>query len=436
MNTNHTIFVSSTFKDMHAERDIIHEKVIPELYSDFDGNSFDIDFVDLRWGINTENINDENSSAKKILQVCFDEIERSQPFFICLIGNRYGWLPSEESVKSACMNAGIDHNNYIGKSITEIEVEYAMSQFPKHDNCYFFFRSGIKREDISDLNIRNIYFPDDNEDAEKIKLLKERIRTQYPERCFDYSCRWDDSANTIVGLDNLADLIIDEISGVLNLEKSDNQKQMDVYEKESVAQEAYLKNILSNCVERTEYLDKIINDFVMIDIEQKEMMLIGESGYGKSTLLATLGQNLRKYENVFVINLFSGITVESLDFHFVVRYLYNLIAKKFGYDTFGEDFSNIKQQLYTLLSEVSKQKKIVIIIDAINQLNRCAELDNLDWISSFLIPQNVRIVYSTLPETFRYAISNRNIKEVHLNKLNKFEIKEIACSVANRKHKQ
>ena len=49
MNNNHTIFISSTFKDMHTERDMIHNFVYPELASFFQKYAVNVDFVDLRW---------------------------------------------------------------------------------------------------------------------------------------------------------------------------------------------------------------------------------------------------------------------------------------------------------------------------------------------------------------------------------------------------
>ena len=99
MNNNTTIFLSSTFRDMHAERDIIHNIVLPELSATFQEAALHLDFVDLRWGIDTENEQDEQRANEKILEVCFDEIQRSKPFFICFLGDRYGWIPKQKNIK-------------------------------------------------------------------------------------------------------------------------------------------------------------------------------------------------------------------------------------------------------------------------------------------------------------------------------------------------
>ena len=54
-----SIFVSSTFKDMHEERDILHKRVIPALneYAAQYGES--VSLCDLRWGVNTEDLDNE-----------------------------------------------------------------------------------------------------------------------------------------------------------------------------------------------------------------------------------------------------------------------------------------------------------------------------------------------------------------------------------------
>ena len=45
------IFISSTFSDMHSERDIIQKKVLPSLRHFARKMGHDVSIVDLRWGI-------------------------------------------------------------------------------------------------------------------------------------------------------------------------------------------------------------------------------------------------------------------------------------------------------------------------------------------------------------------------------------------------
>ena len=68
-----SIFVSSTFKDMQYERDLINNYIWPKLNHLANKYNERLYFTDLRWGVNTEDL-DSDEVSKKVLEVCFDEI--------------------------------------------------------------------------------------------------------------------------------------------------------------------------------------------------------------------------------------------------------------------------------------------------------------------------------------------------------------------------
>jgi hypothetical protein len=88
-DNNVKIFISSTFKDMHAERDMLDLDVFPEIAEFLRDYGEELTFIDLRWGINTQTLED-NESTHKILTVCLDEIDNSKPYFIAF--RRTLWL--------------------------------------------------------------------------------------------------------------------------------------------------------------------------------------------------------------------------------------------------------------------------------------------------------------------------------------------------------
>ena len=95
-----TIFVSSTFKDMHFERDAIQEITVPLLKEKALKFGESVSFCDLRWGINTADLDSEEGSFK-VLDVCLDEIDRCKPPMVVILGDRYGWIPSEKLTERA-----------------------------------------------------------------------------------------------------------------------------------------------------------------------------------------------------------------------------------------------------------------------------------------------------------------------------------------------
>jgi preprotein translocase subunit SecA/nephrocystin-3 len=67
------VFISSTFRDMHAERDILIKKIFPQLRKLREERAVSWTDVDLRWGIT-----DEETAEGKVLPLCLAEIERSR----------------------------------------------------------------------------------------------------------------------------------------------------------------------------------------------------------------------------------------------------------------------------------------------------------------------------------------------------------------------
>lgn len=94
------IFVSSTFQDFHDERDIIRERVAPQLDAVAHPWGSRVEFVDLRWGIDTGDAADD-AASRHVLQYCLKEIDRCHPLFVGLVGDRFGWVPPRELLVDA-----------------------------------------------------------------------------------------------------------------------------------------------------------------------------------------------------------------------------------------------------------------------------------------------------------------------------------------------
>lgn len=90
---NVRIFVSSTFRDMDFERDLLRTIVSQRLNDYFSPSGINVEFVDLRYGVNTSSETDRHERDLQIFNFCMNEIGDCSPFFIALIGHRYGWIP-------------------------------------------------------------------------------------------------------------------------------------------------------------------------------------------------------------------------------------------------------------------------------------------------------------------------------------------------------
>jgi hypothetical protein len=120
------IFVSSTFRDMHRERDILARSVFPRLRERCQGRGVALFEVDLRWGI-TEDL----AQSRGTLRLCLDEIEACQPFFLCMLGQYGGWRPPDDELHSAAA-LDLPVAECSGLSITELEIRHALAGWQRN----------------------------------------------------------------------------------------------------------------------------------------------------------------------------------------------------------------------------------------------------------------------------------------------------------------
>src|SRR5580658_6216799 len=87
------LFVSSTFADFAAERDMLQREVFPALDAYCTAKGYQFYPLDLRWGVNEEAQLDQRTA-----EICLNEVHAAKqdyppPNFLILIGNRYGFVP-------------------------------------------------------------------------------------------------------------------------------------------------------------------------------------------------------------------------------------------------------------------------------------------------------------------------------------------------------
>ena len=126
------VFISSTFRDMNSERDHLVTMVFPELRDRVERLGFEFYDVDLRWGVPESGIDGERANSWAYCKRWIDEVE---PFFVCMLGQRYGWRPPAQEITDDG-----DQAAYAGLSITEMEIRHALQQPPHLKHTLFYLR--------------------------------------------------------------------------------------------------------------------------------------------------------------------------------------------------------------------------------------------------------------------------------------------------------
>ncbi|MBQ3709922.1 MAG: tetratricopeptide repeat protein [Bacteroidales bacterium] len=383
------IFLSSTFVDLDKERSALI-KVFEKIKIEAKKRDVYLTVVDLRWGVT-----EEESKEGKVISVCLNEIENSHPFFIGLLGNRYGYSPDQEVLLANPelieRYPWIKDDVNAGLSITEIEMQYgALRQSNDTDAAFFIKQSN------------------DKDDNPKLSALKTKITNQkkYKVSIFE-------------SIDDLCDKVERTVNEII-----DKHFPNDTTSNGKSYHTPYI-NELTNFFIKNPDTFSAIDSFVNGN-EENFLIIAGESGTGKSALLANWIKE-RKDSSFSIISHFIGDTISENSKQKVldcIHYeLMGLLDEKRLYEATAS-----KEEIEKLLYRAKdKNFKIIIVLDAINQLAENDKNTLLDWFPT--IPQGVKVILSTLKHDPLMKVFERNGASIyHLQPLNDSSINEFVVS--------
>lgn len=295
------VFVSSTFKDMQFERDALSSRVAPRIDTFLSLYGENVHFGDLRWGVNTSEMDDLESS-KKVLKVCLDEIDDCRPYMIVFIGERYGWIPSSELLKEVEISKGIDVIED-DISVTNLEIEYGALLNPDFEGRILFYFRNLDLSEMSETE-RKIYEAESPIHKEKLDTLKQKILTMYPEYVRYYDAKYDKSNGNIVNLEPVMDMVYNDLTRIFKIDL-DKYNAMPNYTRAMMNSHTRMEKFYKNTYRRAD-LDYSLGvwktDKNYTHSTYDEMPLIhcvcGDIGTGRKTFLANLYEDALKLDTV------------------------------------------------------------------------------------------------------------------------------------------
>ena len=385
-----TVFVSSTFRDMQSERDAIHEITAPLLNAEARAYGDEIDFCDLRWGIDTAEL-ETDSGSRKVLEVCLDEIDRCKPPMIVLLGYRYGWIPEKSLIEDAAArkNRQLEARSLrqmqledLEMSVTALEIEYgSLRDTDRFSNTLFYFRE-IEGDAPSDFQ------SEDAEHALKIQVLKDRIQKIGKNKIKTYTLHWNGTG--FDGVDDFSRTLADDIKAMLMPEWKE-QKNLTPFDRERRTHQTFINEKSTMFRARKAEADKLYSD-----INNNPVTIIkGAVGSGKSTLFCHLAQLFKEKNEWVVLPFISGLTSNSNDAYDIIENTVFFIEEKLHLDHYKEETDQNGQRIThtvdewrTRLAEMcaaytADGKKLLIMLDAADQLARSEARDSL-----YFIPMN------------------------------------------------
>lgn len=283
-----SFFISSTFRDMDFERDCLNNIVAPKLQEYYLPYGYNVRFFDLRWGVSANDKEQVEEREKKILMTCFDAIDDCQPFFIALLGHRYGWIPnkklylsSEKLQDNVLKQIGINN-----PSVTAMEIVYGIFKKQNYNRSLVFIREESSYKNIKDLDQ---YVEKEEVMVKYTKQLKEEIVRRFSE---------NDYENHIIQYyANLGDQI-KSVSTVVGLFEKEIRKCVDEYINIDRHSELNIYDVLSEralfhyvCPQScTEIVERVKNG--------KNTIIYGNEGYGKTSLSFAISNELKRKGNI------------------------------------------------------------------------------------------------------------------------------------------
>jgi WD40 repeat protein len=433
-STDHTVrvFISSTFRDMHAERDHLVTVVFPELHERIERLGLEFFDVDLRWGVPAKDANGETANS---WEYCRQWIDRVEPFFVCILGQRYGWEPEPEQLKDSDDR---QRQQAQRRSITDMEVRHAVLSDRRKRRSYFYLRADEAPASASE-------FVDSPPLLDKLKQLKKEICScGRPVR--PYPCRW--TGEGFAEMERFGRLVLDDLwSGVLRdrryvskevwrqaLGADPDTDPLYTDESQPVPRELWEKIVELAKPEPKEPLDaerEQMDAFAAARLRwfQGRTHELGQltsflndpatdtprlafvpavPGQGKSALLAKLHEQLKPSRH-FVITHFVGATERSASaYSLVERLLGELDRSGIAWSAEQQegqepkkDFNSLCLRLAQRLGDYAGERRIVILLDALNQLS---DGHDLQWLPTRLGP-SVRVIVSCVEDSAAKADS-------------------------------
>lgn len=322
--------------------------------------------IDLLWGVT-----EEEASLGRVIRTCLEEIDRCYPYFIALIGDRYGWIPQLSEVQKDYhlieQYPWIEDASIDGLSLVEIEIMAGMLKAPKGATGAFVYCRKPEPGAVPNP---------------QLDLLRERIASSgRPVRSFDSL----DEMGERVYQDLLAVLERDWplASGVSELEAERRLQQNFA----STRRRAYIANPKQT---------QVLHDHVAASpgASRGPLVVHDLSGAGKSALMAYFAFHYQRANpGAFVITHFVGASPSGSSAHTILRHIALEIRDRLGV---SDELPAMRESLEEALPDwlARMPGELLIILDAVNQL---PEPDNLlGWLPEHW-PPNVHLIVTSTP---------------------------------------
>ncbi len=367
------VFVSSTFRDMQAEREELVKRVFPQVRRLCEERGVGWSEVDLRWGVT-----DEQKAEGAVLPICLAEIDRSRPFFLGLLGQRYGWVPEELPENLVEQLPWLSELS--GTSVTEMEVLHGVLNDPDAAGHTFFHLRDPSWMASRPPDEQEVLGEADPGNIPKLEQLKDRVRASgHP--CHDYRSPED------LGRQVLAELtaMIDQLFPADDIP--------DPVEREDAAHRAFGAARRAGHIERPQVVAALDHH---VEGTAPPLVLHGEPGSDLTPLIARWTEDRRNAhpdETVLVHHV--GASSDASDWRNLAARLIAALDPSIDTALLPDDAPGRRGVLFSALDRAATDgERTVLVVDGAELLLDVDGAPDLTWLPPE-VPPPVRIVVTT-----------------------------------------
>jgi tetratricopeptide (TPR) repeat protein len=387
---------------MHEERDELCRFVFPWLEDFCSRRNIGFTGIDLRWGVTEEEVR-----QGKTVGLCLTEIDHCRPYFLGILGERYGWIPAQKMTEEYRKLFRED------RSITEAEIHYGALSCPhgRKAKAFFCLRDSAYTERTLGLGA------EDADARERQKQLKDRIRkSPYP------------VLDGYTSMDAFGAFIREQLGAAIEKDFPEDGGTDSEYGRESVAH-AYYASVQNRIFTGRERELLETDSHVKASPRPVPLFVTGAPGAGKTAFLARWA--VRRQETCpddFVFMHFYGASLLSDQWESVAKRLIYELCRKFELEfklpeTSGELMSVLSDYLQTASG---RNAEIILVLDGIDLITSDSPV-GLAWLPKDL-PAGVKMLLSVKTAEGRTRLLGRNYREYRLAMLKPAEQNALIAS--------
>jgi nephrocystin-3 len=342
------VFLSSTFRDFMEERDLLVKQVFPELRRKARERGVEVVDVDLRWGIT-----EKESRQGKVIPICLGEIDRCRPYFVGMLGERYGWIPPADQYSPEVIERQPWLKEHMGGvSVTELEILHGVLREPKMaGRAFFYFRDSA----WSTSQSKPGFVCETAKEKARLADLKKRISNSgFP------------VAENLPDPKVLADRIGQDLWELIEQQYPDLD-EADALAREERQHASYRRSRLGVYLGGKRSINQLER---WIDAGQQKILITGESGAGKSALITNwIEVHRQKHPEDVVFAHHLGCSNDASAIRPLLARLIDT-AKQQLPEVYGYSLS-VPQDWWELVAKA---------VEALQSLGRWAQQNNHRWI--------------------------------------------------------